>query len=503
MSGKRLSVIIPIYNVENYIESTIQSALELKNEEGIELLLVNDASEDDSGRIAKRYAEKYPKFIRYYDVAHLGVSHARNFGIIHAKGEYIVFCDGDDCIVAKSVVQMLETAKQEKLDIVIAQIQEFDAFNEHVYAPTKRLSSCPRIEKDNVDLLWSFMISGKMYRRAFLIKSHVHFLPFAYSEDAVFQMTAVGRAESIGGCNVIASRYRKRMFYESQSVTQQYRENLWNDFWEAHAEVKKVVGKKIAAKLPDEKKTAYMSMVDLKISESIINTFYRSIWNCSEETEKQVVTHLQNCINGLNEKNLEKLRKNTTDLEIYPKVVGSDAYRAQPMVSLIIAEGLSKDAVLWSLKSIYAQKLTAFIVIVPDCYAKHLKGYEKKKNLVIVPKTGKAIDRKIVAEYCRDVYASEYFMYLDKAVGFHTSTLRQGVKEISSTHKNVLVCQFVTEGNQNGLTGKLEAVHHKFLRKLYSAGKLYKTEAFLNQAISEEKWSKKALLICRPVMKKF
>ena len=94
----KLSVIIPIYNVEKYLEETLKSVIEqtLGFENNIEMILVNDGSPDNSEEICLRYKEKYPENIVYIKQKNGGVSSARNTGAKVAKGEYINFLDSDD-----------------------------------------------------------------------------------------------------------------------------------------------------------------------------------------------------------------------------------------------------------------------------------------------------------------------------------------------------------------------------------------------------------------------
>lgn len=91
------SVIIPIYNVEDYLEETIQSIInQTIGFDKIQLILVNDGSPDNSEAICLKYKEMYPDNILYLPQENAGVSVARNNGLKHATGKYINFLDSDD-----------------------------------------------------------------------------------------------------------------------------------------------------------------------------------------------------------------------------------------------------------------------------------------------------------------------------------------------------------------------------------------------------------------------
>ena len=91
----KVSVIIPVYNVENYIEKCLNSVLNQTLKE-IEIIIVNDGSKDSSKQKIEKYLEKHENKIIYLEKENGGLSDARNYGIGYAKGEYIAFLDSDD-----------------------------------------------------------------------------------------------------------------------------------------------------------------------------------------------------------------------------------------------------------------------------------------------------------------------------------------------------------------------------------------------------------------------
>lgn len=93
----KLSIIIPVYNLENYIAKTLDSLLNINFSNKFEIIAVNDGSTDSSETILNQYKERY-KNITVISVPNGGVSNARNLGIKKANGEYITFVDGDDTV---------------------------------------------------------------------------------------------------------------------------------------------------------------------------------------------------------------------------------------------------------------------------------------------------------------------------------------------------------------------------------------------------------------------
>ena len=96
-----ISIIIPVYNVEDYLHYAIES-LEKQTYKNFEIILVNDGSTDDSGKLCDEYSEKYSN-VRVFHKENGGLSDARNFGVQQAKGEFITFLDPDDYLEVYSL----------------------------------------------------------------------------------------------------------------------------------------------------------------------------------------------------------------------------------------------------------------------------------------------------------------------------------------------------------------------------------------------------------------
>lgn len=115
MNNIKFSIIIPCYNVEKYISKTIESALN-QTFDNFELILINDGSKDKTKEIIEFY-EKQDKRIKVINKVNEGVSKTRNLGIELAKGEYLYFLDGDDCIENNLLEDANLILKNKKIDM--------------------------------------------------------------------------------------------------------------------------------------------------------------------------------------------------------------------------------------------------------------------------------------------------------------------------------------------------------------------------------------------------
>lgn len=117
MTGKKISVIIPAYNVEKYIRRCLDSLVG-QTYENMEMIVVNDGSTDRTGELIHEYAARFPEKVFVYDRENGGQAEARNFGLTKATGEYIGFVDSDDFVSAVMYERLYAEAEENGCDLV-------------------------------------------------------------------------------------------------------------------------------------------------------------------------------------------------------------------------------------------------------------------------------------------------------------------------------------------------------------------------------------------------
>ena len=122
--GELISIIVPIYNVENYLRHCLDS-IQKQTYQNFECLLINDGSPDNSADICREYVSKDSRF-RYFEKENGGVSSARNLGIEHSKGQYITFIDSDDWVESDYLDVLYKVLKDEAADISVSTYKQFD-----------------------------------------------------------------------------------------------------------------------------------------------------------------------------------------------------------------------------------------------------------------------------------------------------------------------------------------------------------------------------------------
>ena len=122
MDDKLVSVIVPVYNCESYLERSLDS-IRLQSYKNLEIIVVDDGSKDKSGLIADEYALNDSR-IKVFHVSNAGVSNARNIALEHTVGDYIMFVDSDDWMLDGSIMKMVKKLEEDDTDVAIFSLKE-------------------------------------------------------------------------------------------------------------------------------------------------------------------------------------------------------------------------------------------------------------------------------------------------------------------------------------------------------------------------------------------
>ncbi len=148
----KISVIVPVYNVENYLEKCLDSLVNQSLQE-IEILLINDGSKDGSQKIIEEFSLKFSEKIKAFSKENGGLSDARNYGIERATGEFIAFVDSDDYVSSTMLEEMYGLAKKHNAEMVICNLQKVDEHGKVI----RKLTQIPHLS-EKIDLVENFSV---------------------------------------------------------------------------------------------------------------------------------------------------------------------------------------------------------------------------------------------------------------------------------------------------------------------------------------------------------
>lgn len=174
----KVSVIVPVYNVEKYIDKCLNSLVN-QTLDDIEIIVVNDGSKDESEKIIKKYKKEYNNII-YVTKENGGLSSARNFGMIYATGEYVAFLDSDDYVDYELYEKMYKKAKEKNYDYV-----ECDFYWE--YEDHKKADVGYRFKNKKEMFAKARVVAwNKLIKRDIIINHKLEFPVGLYYEDVEF-----------------------------------------------------------------------------------------------------------------------------------------------------------------------------------------------------------------------------------------------------------------------------------------------------------------------------
>ncbi len=183
----KISVIVPVYNIAEYLPKCIDSIL-AQTYPDFELILVNDGSTDQSGAIAADYAHRHPDKISYISRDNGGISAARNTGLKVARGEYIAFVDSDDTVEPTMLETLLTLAEQHDADLAICALRSVSeagaALGVTAEALTPGVVYTPTEHKEL--LLCENAAWNKLYRKRIIDDNTLAFTEGAWYEDLRF-----------------------------------------------------------------------------------------------------------------------------------------------------------------------------------------------------------------------------------------------------------------------------------------------------------------------------
>lgn len=216
----KFSVIIPIYNVEKYLEDTILCIInqDIGFKENIQMILINDGSEDNSGKICEKYRDLYPNNIKYIEKENSGVSNTRNLGIKYIEGKYVNFLDSDDLWeldVFSKVWEFFEK-NQKKIDLVACRMRFFDSKQGWHYLDYKYSKS--RVVDIHEEYNCIQLSSASVFIKEEVIRNRQYDTNLKISEDAKLLYEIILEKEHYGILKEAVYNYRKR--FESDSAIQ-------------------------------------------------------------------------------------------------------------------------------------------------------------------------------------------------------------------------------------------------------------------------------------------
>ncbi len=191
-----ISVIVPVYNVENYLEKSLSSLL-VQTYENLQIIIIDDGSTDRSGEICDYYSTKDMR-MEVYHIQNKGVSNARNQGLDNANGKYVYFLDPDDSLDPDAIRTLYKQIKNHDVDLVeCSYFKEFINVKEEVIHPRLKISGQEAVKSL---LMWNGKLTSFCWDKLYIKEKigNIRFdLKLKIGEDALFVFEYLLKCESV------------------------------------------------------------------------------------------------------------------------------------------------------------------------------------------------------------------------------------------------------------------------------------------------------------------
>lgn len=248
MMYPKVSIILPTFNAENTIKTTIESLNNLKYE-NLEILVINDGSTDNTIKIIEKISDS--KKTKIINQKNEGVSVARNRGIKAATGKYCFFIDSDDVLEKNSITKLVSMAEKEKLNLVCCNYSEFNSTklkNKKGDINTSFIASNKKKIAENYDVFFVQSACAKLINLYFLKKYHLIFNEkMKLGEDLTFSLNLLSVVDKIGYVgsatynifNVNPTSLSKR-YVSDLDKDIELQDKVWNRFLETNPYIKDI-----------------------------------------------------------------------------------------------------------------------------------------------------------------------------------------------------------------------------------------------------------------------
>lgn len=208
MQNKLVSILVPVYNSENYLKECLDSFIQ-QTYKNLEIILVNDGTTDNSLNIINEYIQKDARIILINQDNH-GAGYSRNIAFDNANGEYVIFFDSDDFMEKNAIELLVNNSLTTDADIVIAKSKSYCDKTKKI----NKMDYAIKSDKININDVFNFKDNGKyafnfcigwawdkLYKKEFLLKYNLRFQNISYANDGYFVCHSLSLADKISILN--------------------------------------------------------------------------------------------------------------------------------------------------------------------------------------------------------------------------------------------------------------------------------------------------------------
>ncbi len=391
----KISVIMPAYNAEQYIIESLESVTNQSlSEKEYEIIVINDGSTDGTQDILDEYSRKHDNIIVLYK-ENGGPSSARNLGLNIARGEYIFFLDADDILEGFALEELYDTMVQKQADLVIARYDIFDEQKKTEVHRIDELVQREKIDKFDPDIISTFVLWNKLFKRSIIREHHIQFVPISYSEDGVFLYDYLYWCENITGLDRLIIHYRKYKEAEFGSITAGISESKVTDYVTAHHLILESAKKSLMTRydqyrsfeeLIDDhiESRTYINEIFKKESRILLKNFYPRFWKLKKESIESIVAEIHKCVGMIDLSSLADLEKDFSLYSLNHLDTHKDSVLKKAIFCAVLYGDMESEELFRNcLKSLLDQDCIFFKIYVPESMLPTIREYGLEQDNIV------------------------------------------------------------------------------------------------------------------------
>ena len=373
----RLSVIIPVYNGEKYIEKTLESMV-TQTVENFEVIIVDDGSTDGTAEICRKYCDEYNDFFYIYQ-EHKGVYAARNAGIEKAKCEYFLFLDCGDLLTDESIEAIFKCSDENDADVVTGRCWRNGDIEYEYDKPLDIIATMPVVENMETWLFKNRELGAKAIRKKYFELYDIRFLDLsAYGEWLLFMQIVMKDAKICGCPEFILEKTVKHIedgFSQFEMPTYENIKSAEYVISELYSMAKEAIIDRTGTFDGDE---AYIQEFIHYIYQFYLDNFYRKYWYMDEKTILLMKDEFEKYAQLIRPEKFKKLQENKKDAAAEPEFA-------------IFFDLTKEEEYRPFLRSLYAQTYPFFEVMITESRFNSPAfpdEFRKMENITVLPDKG-------------------------------------------------------------------------------------------------------------------
>ena len=452
----KVTVILTTHNRETLLPRTIKSLLN-QNYDDFEVIIVDDASEDNTLQVAKKMTEGDKRFRIIASEVNGGVSVSRNKGLEEAKGEYIRFLDDDDIYPKDSIKKMVEKAESTGGDLIIGGMYFESPFGLMQVLQAVRLSNKDKIAREDSDIIHTFSVGNKQFKRTIIEENKIRFENIRLAEDAFFLLEYLRHCDSIYGCKGNVYNYYKAITIDEKSITQQRNTESLQSLISNMEEIYK--------RLPYPTEDVVSEYRYRFFSTSLVQSYYQNIWILDKAGEEKLLNKLKELWASLPENQKERVRKKYPDMGFGEGIFSKEEMLGKTKAIIALSPDLKEEEKLKVIDSAYRQKMPFFQIVLSKDDMKYLpEVVQESGNVVFVDSNNKAD----VFNHAIEVAGSKNALveFVNEPIYLSGKTLEEALLRLEGRGKDLVIGEVYSIEN-----GSINSLEKTPLSTMFFSGK--------------------------------